>query len=73
VKGACSACGRAGCSKNADMCPLNEKPSNGMQAARVHLAEGISMAAAAARFGVTREAVRQAKVKIQRATQQGAS
>jgi len=58
---------------NADVCPQNANPSKGMQAARCHLREGISMAAAGERFGVTREAVRQAKVKLQRAAQQGAS
>jgi transposase-like protein len=58
---------------NADVCPLNVSPSKGMQAARCHLNEGISMSAAAERFGITREAVRQAKVKLKRAAQQGAS
>jgi hypothetical protein len=43
---------------------MNTQETLGMRAARAHLAEGISLKAAGDRFGITREAVRQAKVKL---------
>ena len=66
---ACRACGQLGHGKNSDLCPLKADRSDSWKAAQLHIAEGITMAAAGERFGVSRESVRQSKVKIQQAEQ----